>query len=429
MKNLIETILLNQGISLSELSRKIPVPFWTLWQAKNGDKNYLTSKHLQRLHTLATKPSYLLKHTSQFLINMNKKSFLNVSSILPPKSRTGFPVYVQFKKKKMRVWYQPKSRKYAEITLPSYISFDEFFIAGLGLSVGDGLNNPNLRNMHYTFANTNLSLVKHILHWLNHYFQIPEHNLQFYVFIPLGMNAQGELTNISQTLGVNVNRLNFYMKERHRKPSVMIQLSNAVFQCFYLELFDKLKNVIFENDLYRRWFLKGLFAAEGHVKHSEYGTIESLQFSFNPKTEKTLIAFVQQCLKKEGLRSKANKRGAVYLCDYNNMIKLYLLGILDLHKDKKEKFLRLCKNAQLQVHFKPGIVNKLITQSQSKMAEEWNVSQTSISHYNTENRLDFRLAQQFFGKKELLQKMRYLKVHTNILKEREAMRFMTDLLW
>src|SRR3989338_1127418 len=151
------------------------------------------------------------------------------------------------------------------------------------------------------------------------------------------------------------------------------------FQLIYLKLFDILQHKMILNNNYRRLFLKGLFAAEGHIKHSIYKTIESIAFSFNPKTEIKLARFIQICLKKEGIETKI-RNDAVYFCGYENMLKFYLLGIMDLHKDKKEKFVRLSKNANVVVHFNNNLLDRLRNKiSQRKLAKYLGCSQSTLS--------------------------------------------------
>ncbi len=188
-----------------------------------------------------------------------------------------------------------------------------------------------------------------------------------------------------------------------------------------------MKGVVLNDEAYRRSFLKGLFAAEGHVKHSVYNTLESINFAFNPKTEKWIALYVQKCLVKEEIKSKI-KNGELYICNYNNMLKLRLLKSLDLHKEKKEKFLRLCKNDKIHLYFDKGTVKGFIEGSQSKVAKKWGVSQATISNYNIRDYMGLKLAKKLMSKKELIKKVKYIKITNNTVRNKECVRFMVNII-
>jgi len=425
MEEIVKSILSKQGISLQKLSIRADIPFWTLWHARKGNL-YLKTNQIKELNKLYKLPSLEVKPNGNILKNINNTNYISLYNILPEKSRNNFKLYSKNNNKKILIWYQPLTRGSTELLLPKYVLFDETFITGLGLSIGDGLNNPGIKNTHYNFSNTNLGLIKFNYDWLVNYFKLDKNKIQVYIVTPLKNKLNYQKQLVARLLKIDKNIIKIYKGYRHKKLVVVIQIGNAIFQCVYLNLFKKLKNNILNNKEYRISFLKGLFAAEGHVKHSRYNTIESISFAFNPKTEKELALFIKTCLEKDSINSKINEKGYLYICNYNNMLKFHSLGLIDLNKEKKDKFIRLCKNAKIHVHFKKGYVKKLIKTSQRKMADKLNICQPTISHYINKDFIKLNIAKIILNKKDLINNSKFIKVTNNVINNKENIDFMIN---
>ncbi|MDO8555639.1 MAG: LAGLIDADG family homing endonuclease [Nanoarchaeota archaeon] len=329
---------------------------------------------------------------------------------------------------RIRFFYKQKRGNYNSCTLllAKEIILDEMFFVCLGLSIGDGTNNPGSRSLHYNFCNTNFDLINLIYQWLKDYFLIEE-KIQFSVTTPITKIEQFTNESLPPLLKNSKKVFKIYKRDRNKKDIIMIQVGNTIFQYFYLNLFNKLKDNILENKVARRAFLKGLFAAEGHVKHSVYGTIESISFAFNNQTEKELAEFVRKCLKKEDIQSKIIA-GEIYFCGYEQMTQFYTLGLMDTHKGKKEKFLKLCKNAKICVYFKKSSINSLWKETQHKLAKKWGVCQPMVNRYKKGNFLSLNIAKINFKRNELLKKLAYIKVRSSTINKTNCIEFFIDHL-
>ena len=256
MKYIINKTLDKQGLSLQKLSYLIDAPFRTLQEAKNGN-NYLNKLQIKKLIKLYKSKSLVIKPKDSAIKNINGIKYLDVYNIFSTHSRTGFKIYSKTNGQNILFWYQSKCRGASELLLPQYILLDEKFFISLGLSIGDGLNNPNIKNTHYNFVNTNLQLVRIIYDWLLDYIKFNKDKIQIFAFSN-NNHTYSEKELISQALNIDFNFITIYKGFRNKKLDLVIQLSNPLFQCFYLNLLNKLKFFILSNKEYRLAFINSI---------------------------------------------------------------------------------------------------------------------------------------------------------------------------
>ncbi|MBN2423229.1 hypothetical protein JXB41_08455 [Candidatus Woesearchaeota archaeon] len=352
-------------------------------------------------------------------------NYIKFENLLPKKSRLGYTLYINYLPDKLFVKYKALARQVEHI-FPKELILDNNFFTALGLSTGDGLNNPSIRNTHYNFANSNFYLVYIVYNWLLKYFNINKRSFQFQLF-QKNKNLDS-IVKIRSFFNINTSRIKVYYSNRYKEDVLVIQISNPIFQLLYLKLFDTLKQEILKNENYRRSFLKGLFAAEGHVKHSIYGTIENLSFAFNPHNEIELAQFIFECFNREGIEFKIND-SLIYTCGYNNMLKTYLLGIIQLHIKKKNKFLRLIKNANYFLHFKKNSLDLLRDKSQYELAKILGCSQSGISKMLKKNYLSYKNIRKLENKalvnpEKLFNKIDFITVSTTHIRDSKCIDFL-----
>lgn len=431
MKEVVKFLLEEQGFSYGTLSEETGIKWYKLQELGCNNKNWLTTKESKKLRNLLKNGSSKIMSDPIKIFSKNNKEYLETIGIIPQKSRYQFPFfYREIDRNYVLVWYQPKTRKKTEFLFHKAIELNDFFFVGLGLSAGDGLNNPNIRNTHYVFANTNFKLVYFIYGWLETYLNVPKKNIQLFLIIPRDKSSLKTYITNKVNKKFPKKDIRVYVKNRSKNPSLYLQVGNSVFQSFYLNLFKILKNIIIEKVEYRRAFLKGLFAAEGHVKHSVYGTIESIGFAFNPKEEVELANFVLESLNKEGIKSKINEdAGYLYFCGYENMLRFFLLGIMDLHQEKRNKFIELVKTAQLSLHLKKPLLNKIKQFSQLEMGRSLGYSQSSVSNWLNKGYMNIEVFEKIFSifninKDELISNIKYIGVSTTKIKDKESIKFL-----
>lgn len=358
-----------------------------------------------------------------------KMSYINISEILPTRTKYGFEIQKEILRNKILTWYKTQGRT-VEFTFPRKLILNDKFFIGFGLSIGDGLNNPSIENTHYNFSNSNFYLVKIISDWLEEFFEISSNKLQIFLYTKTSnKNVKNSILEVEKLFSIKSAKLRIYFSERHSKDVLMIQTSNTIFQLIYSRLFHYLMPIIITNTNFRRSFLKGLFAAEGHIKRSIYNTIEHIDFSFNPNNETSLAEFIQNCLLIEGIKANI-KKDIVYFCGYENMLKFYVISIIDLHKDKKEKFIRLCRNAHIIAHFNNGLLDKLRNKiSQKKLAENLGCSQPLISKSYKNRCLSIDniskvMAYLEINKEDLSQYISHLTVSNTKISNKESIEFL-----
>lgn len=429
MKSVIREIMEKQGTSKTQLIHQTNLR--KIDRILYGPPYKPTEAEYKLLVSMVEKPSCKVYYSNEPLItDFNGNRCINILSCLPSRSITGFNLYYKEINNVLHVWYQPKSRGKCIFTFKKYIELNESFISCLGLSVGDGLNNPSTRNSHYTFANTNFELVQLIFNWLKNNFNVYSANIQIYLNIPINQKTIPDTTTLEKQFS---RKITVYKLKRHKNPSLTIQLGNRVFQCLYLSLLDKLKNTILNESSLRTAFLKGLFAAEGHVKHSVYNTIEGMSFAYNPKTEHNLMLFVKNCLAKEQIPSKDNAKGYLYFCGYENMIKFYQLGGLSLHEAKEKKFLQLVSNSKITLHFDKHYLDPLRLQSQRGLATKLKCSQPMLSKCLKRNFIGLQYLNKLGDLLDISlnivnKQIKFVSVGSNIIRNPNAIKFLLSNL-
>lgn len=351
---------------------------------------------------------------------------ISTVDLLPKQTISGFNLNYEEVSDKVYVWYKkPQNKIVVDFLFPIIISVDETFVQNLALCIGDGLNNPNKRNTHCNFANKNLELVKRVYDWWR-VLGVSKDKIYVYANANPRSDTREVVSQVKKIL--NCKNVKVYFSVRNREPTIVIQIGSSVFQGFYLNLFTNLKNRIISNTVLRRAFLAGLFAAEGHIKHSVYGTPESISYTFNPKIEQHLAQFVKACLQKENIASKISS-GQVYFCSYEQMLRFLLLGLAKLYAQKEDKFKRLCENVDLTLHFKPGFLQGLGVRYQNILAENLDCSQSAISlciKHNRFNLKSFKKAFPHTNIADMIKNVEFAYVRTSRVEDKDSITFLIN---
>ena len=421
---IISDIKEKHGASLSDISRLTNINKVSLSLANNNKIRNL--KNISKLIKLQ-KVDYRVKNKDRknFIIKRGKRIFVNIFSILPQKTHSNHILYARKHNKNLIVWYRPKNINKIELVLPQFMILDERFFENLGLSVGDATININKRNTHYNFGNTNLKLVIRIKDWLKKYFNISEEKFNFFI---ISKTQPKEFLDYAQRK--LQKKIKVYYSKRHGKPTLTLQLSSSIFIALHKSLFEELKCITLKSKKFREAFLRGLFAAEGHIKHSKYGTIESITFAYNPKIETYLANFVVKCLELEDVKAKHNNKGTVYVCGYENMLKLFNKNLYSIHRKKEEKFINLCRNAIFSIFLNSSALKRLKLFSQLDIAKYIDCNQASISSWlSQKNGIRIGLFIRIFKllklkRKNLINNIDLIKVANSTVKDKKSIKFL-----
>lgn len=359
------------------------------------------------------------------IVRFDGMAHLDVMNALPTSTHAGYPLYAEPGGNNINVWYRPQSIGRVMLRMTRYIALNEDFFENLGLSVGDATLNIGKRNTHYNFGNTNPELVKRITDWLNTRFGMPPDKLSFFI-IKKGQDISFD----RKVRGLFGRDIKSYCSARHGKPTLTVQLSSAIFIALHRAMFGRLKYFIKGSGTARRAFLRGLFAAEGHIKHSRYSTIESVQFAYNPWRERLLARFVRACLVAENVKAIDNGRGTLYVCGYPNMLKLYRSGIFRMHAEKEQKFIKLCSNAMFSIFLDGRALERLKRFSQLDIAKAIGCCQSAVSNWIAgEDGIRINFMSKVFpllgpSRDALLNHIKYLKVTNSTVQKKPDISFL-----
>src|SRR3989344_1208931 len=93
---------------------------------------------------------------------------VNLKQVIPKITRKGYTVQFKERGSSLDLSYKAGSHT-VKLDTPNILNLDYKFFEGLGLAIGDGLNNPNLNNPHFNFTNTNFKLVRKVNLWIKRF--------------------------------------------------------------------------------------------------------------------------------------------------------------------------------------------------------------------------------------------------------------------
>ncbi len=245
------------------------------------------------------------------------------------------------------IWIGYKSNDFHNnfIFLPRYIRTDNFFFEGLGLQQGDGTQAYG--DVHITFTNSNINLVVHQVKWFER-LGINKNAIRIYPELPnLNYNEEFEKQK-EKLIDYGIKKIQFRKPKIGQncvKPNIQLVFHNRLFKLYYLFLLKNLRDLVLTNKNYIISYLKGIFASEGCVRTNSRKTINNVKISVKSKTRRE---FYKKCLRKLKIypsKDELTKNSeAVIITNSINFKKLYNLGLLDLHINKKRKFESAIKN-------------------------------------------------------------------------------------
>ena len=146
-----------------------------------------------------------------------------------------------------------------------------------------------------------------------------------------------------------------------------------------------------------------------------------------------LAKCLKHCLGIEGIKCRIkSEAGHLYICNYEHMLKLFVLGVIDFHKDKKEKFVRLVRNSIIHVHLNKSILNKANRFSQLELSRKLGISQPLVSSWKNRRCIGLNELSKIFpifeiSRKELIKNIKFLKITSSCVKDRESIKFLLSL--
>jgi len=251
--------------------------------------------------------------------------------------------------------YKNKKGRPFSLNLPSKILVSPEVI---GLIVGEGY----IGSRNFVFANSNDKAISEVINFLKQF------NLPIKMYLEISMKNKGEgFENECRGFWENYFKRELKrMRIRLRKEfdsitphgTLHLTINNSLVAKLLREIIRISKIKIENNQQLSISYLRGIIAAEGNINiKKSTNCVYMIRISATKQEERD---HYKRCLEKSGLKiyckdmptvskieaksrgwkTDTGRAGAVIISRWENFIKAYELGLLNLHNDKKTKFLQ-----------------------------------------------------------------------------------------
>jgi hypothetical protein len=254
--------------------------------------------------------------------------------------------------------------------IPAEIQVGEELAAAIGLYLGDGDKGNRLK-----FSNCNLEIVEYFLRYL---LRLGVQKCDLRIRLCLNENSENDLQireRLKAMLDLPESRIFIRRGRRFAKPVIEIKVEGTLFAKIWKAIEEEAMSIIVSNPVLRRSFLQGAFAADGGISwdnSQRKKVLQKVSFSFNAETEKEFRDILIECLRRENIPLQVREvgpDGRIFIRGYAGFTTLYDLGVLDLHKERLQKFYDAIKLVDIFVHLDNTGMEKLFgLESQRKIA-------------------------------------------------------------
>lgn len=265
--------------------------------------------------------------------------------------------YTYFKENKMLTLGKTTKKHghyWVKFTFPKWI---EISPCVAGLIIGEGY----IDSRRFAFANSNEKIIKYILKFMSQFGLSP-----FFVLEVATKNMEANFVEKSKlewekiiNKKITKIRIREEFNNTTKKGTLHINYYNSCFsKILNIIVKDVKKKVEFKTDLAED-YIKGIIAAEGNINIKSTTTNCLYMVRISAKEEKERDHY-KRCLKKIGIkiyckdmpslekydkrtkhwRTKKGRGGAVLINRWLNFYKILSMDLLDIHIDKKQKFLQ-----------------------------------------------------------------------------------------
>lgn len=248
--------------------------------------------------------------------------------------------------------YKNKKGRTFSIDLPKEI---KIFPEVAGLIVGEGY----IGDRHFVFANSNEKAIEKVIEFLRQ-FNLP---LKFYLEISTKGKAKKFVEECiyfwEKFLALKINKIRL-RKEFHNSGNngtIHISIYNSLVAKLLNQIINSSKRKIEKNKVLSVNYLKGVIAAEGNINvKKKTNCVYMVRISAKKQEERE---HYKRCLEKTGIKiyckdmptispeegigkgwkTTKGRAGAVIISRWDNFVKIFELDLLELSKDKQEKFI------------------------------------------------------------------------------------------
>jgi len=278
---------------------------------------------------------------------------------------------------RIKVWYPAKGRGPNPFVFQRIVKFDEEFAEAVGMYLGDGKTTKNDLT-HTAIATMDEDVGKFIFDFFRKRLLVKLD--YFYLEVVYRDQYESHLKyKWANLLDVPTAKLHTTYSKRHRKDVLHMQIGGTILRKIFDRVIEICLPVVKENELLRRAFLRGHFAADGGIgvtKDVFRNYVVTVTFSYNPLNERWLRDFLIECLKMEGLRNIDYKeywhKCYVQVANWYNYLILWKIRLFDRCERKKNKFLKAVRDMTVYLELKPRFRNHFFS---SLHMQQWKIAE------------------------------------------------------
>lgn len=231
----------------------------------------------------------------------------------------------------------------------------------VGLIIGEGY----IDDKQFVFANSNDKIIKYVLEFISQFNIYPSFVLEIAtkntdsIFIDKSKTSWEEIINKK----ISNIRLRKEFNNTTQKGTLHIKCYNSCFAKILNIIIKEIKNRVESNKELSKEYIKGILAAEGNINAKSTTTNCLYMVRISAKKEEERKHY-KRCLGTIGIKiyckdmptinknderakywkTKKGRGGAVLINRWLNFYKILSLGLLDIHEDKKRKFIKYFLN-------------------------------------------------------------------------------------
>ncbi len=225
------------------------------------------------------------------------------------------------------------------LKLKSFIKINLFFMEIMGLYFGDGLNSRNPRsNRSVNFCNNCFELHQLWIKFLEN-FMLNKDQLRAQIQVGINNDLKNNELLDYWSLNTGIKKQNFQgisikKNKAKRYGLLVVNFNNKLFRSIFNKIFDFCLDLCKEDRDFAKAFLKGLFAAEGHVQLNRNNSLATMSITIKDKKRRF---FVQSLLENLDIKSR-NCYERLDITGYLNFETIHSLKIANLHPEKGHTF-------------------------------------------------------------------------------------------
>ncbi len=330
----IDDIIFHTYISGTNSSKRINLPTNLLCELKRGDSICVevVDKYQQRNHKIK-------------IIKNNNECFLDLYHSLPKYQDHVKSEIIVFKLNDRLLVSSKNVSK--QIIINRYLPLNEKTFEIFGLYQGEGTKKHKRDCAQIKFVNSNIKLINLLIEYFKDTFNIPFDKWSGRIFYVGSEKSDKELKNYwlkhTKILQKNLKKT-IFIDRRGNKSSrhgvLHILLISSIFTEVIMGILNLLKRECLKSKVWTAAFLRGLMAADAHVKLTKWPnktTLTMVELAIENEEESILY---NQMFNRLGITTRTYlKSGKIDIMHWNNLKKLAEFKLLKLHPEKYEQFI------------------------------------------------------------------------------------------